>query len=82
MKRGSERAGGRLVEELLEVGRLLSPGAALGEGVDDEVVVVDEQRRLVLEGRVLPRESLGEELLDLTERESKPREGGDREPRL
>mmetsp|Transcript_38370 Transcript_38370/g.120839 ORF Transcript_38370/g.120839 Transcript_38370/m.120839 type:complete len:749 (-) Transcript_38370:78-2324(-) len=54
-----------LVEELLEVGRLLSPGAALGEGVDDEVVVVDEQRRLVLEGRVLPRESLGEELLDL-----------------
>eukprot|EP00962_Isochrysis_galbana_P036992 scaffold12862_cov116-Isochrysis_galbana.AAC.11 len=53
------------VEQLVEVARLLAARAALGEHRGDELVVVDEEGRLLLERGVLPRQPFTEELLDL-----------------
>ena len=45
--------------------RVLAVCAALRQQRDDEVVVVDEEGRLVAARRVLPCEPLGQQLLDL-----------------
>mmetsp|Transcript_8126 Transcript_8126/g.21383 ORF Transcript_8126/g.21383 Transcript_8126/m.21383 type:complete len:216 (-) Transcript_8126:1482-2129(-) len=53
------------VEQLLKVDRVLAARAALGEDGDDQLVVVDEEGRLLLARRVQPREPLLQQPLHL-----------------